>query len=251
MNILISNDDGYRSLGIAALVEACEGLGEVYVCAPEQNASATSNSLTVTRPLSIFQNEKKWHVVNGTPSDSVHIALTAQMLPRPNLVLSGINFGANLGEDTLYSGTVAAATEGYLFGIPAVAFSLCGQSWENLESAKAVARGIIESLLTDLTPQTPAYLLNVNIPNLSSQELKGSKICRLGRRHATTGAIRAENPRGEPIYWIGPAGKARESSEGTDFHAIRNGYVSVTPLQVDLTDHVSLPVWKDRLGMEF
>lgn len=247
MRILIANDDGYLAPGLQALVEACRDLGEVDVVAPEQNASATSNALTIHRPLSVFTSSQGYHVVNGTPSDCVHVALTGILAQRPDLVVSGINNGANLGEDTLYSGTVAAAMEGYLFGIPAIAFSLVDKGWHHLGTAARVARELVQQALT--RPLTPGpYLLSVNIPNRPYEALTGREICRLGRRHASAGVIRQANPRGEPIYWIGPAGDAREAGEGTDFHAIAQGRVSITPLQFDLTDHAAAPAWRRWLA---
>ncbi|MCM5680926.1 5'/3'-nucleotidase SurE [Schlegelella sp. S2-27] len=246
MRILVANDDGYLAPGLQALVEACAGLGDLDVVAPEQNASGTSNSLTLHRPLSAFRAPNGYTFVNGTPSDCVHVALTGLLEHRPDLVVSGINNGANMGEDTLYSGTVAAAMEGYLFGIPAIAFSLVDKGWTHLDSAARVARDIIERTLAQ-PPSLGAYLLNVNIPNLPQAELHEPLLTRLGRRHASEGVIRQLNPRGEPIYWIGPSGGAREAGPGTDFHAAMQGHVSITPLQVDLTDHARMPAWQTWL----
>jgi 5'-nucleotidase len=250
MRILISNDDGYLAPGIAALVRACDGLGQIDVVAPEQNASGTSNALTLQRPLSVFTARgpeiQGFHVINGTPSDCVHVALTGLLPQRPDLVLSGINNGANMGDDTLYSGTVAAAMEGYLFGVPAIAFSLCEKGWPHLDAAAAAARDIVEQVLAARGLASP-FLLNVNIPPLANAARLPRKITRLGRRHASAPVIRQDSPRGEPIYWIGPAGDAREAGDGTDFHAVAQGQVSITPLQVDLTDHAALPAWRSLL----
>jgi 5'-nucleotidase len=247
MRILIANDDGYLAPGLAALVEACRGLGEIDVVAPEQNASGTSNALTLQRPLSVWTAGNGYRYLNGTPSDCVHVALTGLLGTRPDLVLSGINNGANMGDDTLYSGTVAAAMEGYLFGIPSIAFSLSEKGWSHIDDAARVARRLIEQVLA--RPPAPGHwLLNVNIPDRSEAELRGLRTTRLGRRHASEPVIRQTNPRGEPIYWIGAAGDAREAGEGTDFHAVAEGFVSVTPLQVDLTDHARLPVWQTWLA---
>ncbi|WP_374673800.1 5'/3'-nucleotidase SurE [Ideonella sp.] len=255
MRILIANDDGYLAPGIAALVQACQGLGEIDVIAPEQNASGTSNSLTLNRPLSVHEARGEpvngFRFVTGTPSDSVHIALTGLLPQRPDLVLSGINQGANMGDDTLYSGTVAAAMEGYLFGIPAIAFSQVDKGWTHLDAAARTARRVVESVLASVAqraPGQPAWLLNVNIPNRPDADQLGWAVTRLGRRHASEPVIRQISPRGEPVYWIGPAGDAREAGEGTDFHAVAQGRVSITPLQVDLTDHAALPDWRARLG---
>ncbi len=251
MRILIANDDGYLAPGLAALVQACEGLGHIDVIAPEQNASGTSNALTLSRPLSIFEargdHVKGFRVINGTPSDCVHVALTGLLEHRPDLVLSGINNGANMGDDTLYSGTVAAAMEGYLFGIPAIAFSQGTKGWGEIDAAAAAARSIVDQVLASGALAQGPWLLNVNIPNRPDAVTLPRRITRLGRRHASEPVIRQTNPRGETIYWIGPAGDAREAGEGTDFHAVANGLVSITPLQVDLTDHAGSPAWAARL----
>ena len=243
MRILIANDDGYLAPGLAALVRAIEGLGEVDVIAPEQNASGTSNALTLNRPLSVFHAGNGFRYVNGTPSDCVHVALTGLLPNRPDLVLSGINNGANMGDDTLYSGTVAAAMEGFLFGIPAIAFSQVEKGWAHVDAAARVARSIVEHVIS-LPVQSRPWLLNVNIPNRPDAEHVPRRATRLGRRHPSQPMITQSNPRGEPIYWIGPAGDAREAGPGTDFHATANGEVSITPLHVDLTDHATLPAWR-------
>ncbi len=250
MRILIANDDGYLAPGLAALVRACEGLGDIDVVAPEQNASGTSNALTLTRPLSVFEvkaeHGQRVRVVTGTPSDCVHVALTGLLPQKPDLVISGINNGANMGDDTLYSGTVAAAMEGYLFGIPAIAFSQAEKGWGELEAAAATARSVIDQVLA--ARGGGHWLLNVNIPNRADAVWLPRLITRLGRRHASAPVIQQTNPRGEPIYWIGPAGDAREAGEGTDFHATANGCVSITPLQVDLTDHARCADWRSALA---
>jgi len=247
MRILIANDDGYLAPGLAALVGACEGLGDLDVVAPEQNASGTSNSLTLSRGLSVYTAGNGFRYINGTPSDCVHLALSGLLEQRPDLVVSGINNGANMGDDTLYSGTVAAAMEGYLFGIPAIAFSQVIKGWSHLDAAARVARSVIEQVLAG-APREGAWLLNVNIPNRPDADTLPRAVTRLGRRHASEPVIQQSNPRGEPIYWIGAAGDAREAGEGTDFHAIASGRVSITPLQVDLTDHAALTAWRDWQG---
>ena len=249
VRILIANDDGYLAPGLAALVEACRELGELDVVAPEQNSSGTSNALTLHRPLSVRTAANGYRFIDGTPSDCVHVALTGLLEHKPDLVVSGINNGANMGDDTLYSGTVAAAMEGYLFGIPSIAFSLAERGWTHLDAAARVARALIEQVIEQSSPANArgAWLLNVNIPDRPHADLHGLRITRLGRRHASEPVIRQSNPRGEPIYWIGAAGDAREAGEGTDFHAVANGWVSVTPLQVDLTDHAGLPAWHEML----
>jgi 5'-nucleotidase len=250
MRILIANDDGYLAPGLAALVQAMQGLGEIDVIAPEQNSSGTSNALSLHRPLSLHRGINGFHYVNGTPSDSVHVALTG-IMPRPDLVLSGINNGANMGDDTLYSGTVAAAMEGFLFGVPAIAFSQVDKGWAELDAAAAVARSVVEQVLAlpgHGAPGQRPFLLNVNIPNRADAMALPRVVTRLGRRHASEPVIRQQSPRGETIYWIGPAGDAREAGEGTDFYATANGAVSITPLQVDLTDHDRLGDWRSALG---
>jgi 5'-nucleotidase len=252
MRILIANDDGYLAPGLAALVKACQGLGDIDVIAPEQNASGTSNALTLGRPLTMFEargeHVQGFRVVNGTPSDCVHVALTGVLGHRPDLVLSGINNGANMGDDTLYSGTVAAAMEGFLFGIPAIAFSQAHKGWGELDAAAAAARAIVEQVLASAPLGGEPWLLNVNIPNLPNAAALPRVVTRLGRRHASEPVIRQLNPRGEPIYWIGPAGDARECGEGTDFYAVAQGQISITPLQVDLTDHARAGQWAGRLA---
>jgi 5'-nucleotidase len=247
MRILIANDDGYLAPGLAALVEACKGLGDLDVVAPEQNASGTSNSLTLNRGLSVYTATNGFRYINGTPSDCVHLALSGLLEQRPDLVVSGINNGANMGDDTLYSGTVAAAMEGYLFGIPAIAFSQVEKGWGNLEAAARVARQVVEQVLR-VPPSKSPYLLNVNIPNRADADVLPRQVTRLGRRHASEPVIRQTSPRGDTLYWIGPAGDAREAGPGTDFHATASGAVSITPLQVDLTEHLALPTWRDWLG---
>jgi 5'-nucleotidase len=247
MRILVANDDGYLAPGLDALVRVCRQFGEVDVVAPEQNASGTSNALTLHRPLSVYTAPSGYFFVNGTPSDCVHIALTGLMTERPDLVVSGINNGANMGDDTLYSGTVAAAMEGYLFGIPSLAFSLTERGWKHLDVAAQAASALIADVLADGPPVQP-WLLNVNLPARADVVFAQRQVTRLGRRHASEPVVRMSSPRGESVYWIGAAGDAREAGEGTDFHAIEQGRISVTPLQVDLTDHSGLLGWTRRIG---
>jgi 5'-nucleotidase len=245
MRILVSNDDGYLAPGLAALAEAMRPLGDITVVAPEQNSSGASNSLTLNRPLTVWQAPGGVTVVNGTPSDCVHIALTGLLDHRPDLIVSGINNGQNMGDDTIYSGTVAAAMEGFLFGVPAIAFSLVDKGNAHLDSAARVAHDIVARYIEQ--PLAPPFLLNVNIPNLPYGEIKGVRCTRLGKRHPSEPVVRMMNPRGEPIYWIGPVGGAREGGPGTDFHATAAGYVSVTPLQIDLTHDEQLGAVGDWL----
>ncbi len=233
MRILVTNDDGYNAEGIEALVEALKGLGELTVVAPETNHSGASNSLTLNRPLSVRQASNGFYFVNGTPSDSVHIALTGLLDFRPDLVVSGINNGANLGEDTLYSGTVAAASEGYLLGIPAIAFSLVRKGWEHLDTAARVAREVVQRHIAE--PLPGCTLLNVNIPSVSHVELQGYAVTRLGKRHPSEPVVKSTTPYGDPVYWIGPVGMVSDSAQDTDFGAIEQNKVSITPLRLDLT----------------
>jgi 5'-nucleotidase len=233
MRILLSNDDGYLAPGLAALHRALSALGQVAVVAPEQNCSGASNSLTLSRPLSIFQGANGFRYVNGTPTDCVHVALTGLLDYRPDIVVSGMNNGQNMGEDTLYSGTVAAATEGFLFGVPSFAFSLAGPDWQHLDDAVRVAADIVARQLA--RPLPGPLLLNVNIPALPYERLRDWQVTRLGKRHPSQPVVCQKNPRGEPIYWIGAAGAARDASDGTDFYAVEHGQVSITPLQLDLT----------------
>jgi 5'-nucleotidase len=247
MKILLSNDDGYQAPGLVALYEAIRDLGDVEVVAPEHNNSAKSNALTLYAPLSVREANNGFRYVNGTPADCVHVALTGLLGYRPDLVVSGINNGANMGDDTIYSGTVGAAMEGYLFDVPAIAFSQTQKGWAHVEAAARKARELIAHLVaSDATGRTP-WLLNVNVPNLPYDELGPFTVCRLGRRHAAEKVIAQQSPHGETLYWIGGAGPAKEGGEGTDFHATAHGRISVTPLQVDLTDHAALDAWAARL----
>ncbi len=232
MKILVSNDDGYLAPGLQALANALAPIAEIVVVAPDSNRSGSSNSLTLDRPLSVYRAENGFYFVNGTPSDCVHIALTGILSFKPDLVVSGINQGQNMGDDTLYSGTVAAATEGFLFGIPAIAFSQVEHGWAHLDSAAKVAREIVERRFDGLSRP---YLLNVNIPNLPHESLQGIEATRLGKRHESEAVIRTKDPHGREIFWIGPAGAAKDAGAGTDFHATANGRVSITPLRIDLT----------------
>ena len=250
MKILICNDDGYQASGIVALYEALRTIADVEVVAPEQNNSAKSNALSLHTPMYVQTAANGFRYINGTPADCVHIALTGLLGYRPDLVVSGINNGANMGDDTIYSGTVGAAMEGYLFGIPAIAFSQTEKGWAHVDVAAQQARNLVQQLIPSLEavaegaqPTVPPWLLNVNIPNLPAGLVEGFKVCRLGRRHAAERVIMQTSPRGETMYWIGGAGQAKEAGEGTDFHATAQGYVSITPLQVDLTEHERLPYW--------
>lgn len=248
MRILVSNDDGYNALGLEALVQALKGLGDLTVVAPETNCSGASNSLTLNRPLSVRQAANGFYFVNGTPSDCVHIALTGLLDFRPDLVVSGINNGANMGDDTLYSGTVAAATEGFLFGISSIAFSLAKKGWEHLDTAAGIARQVVERQLAQ--PLKQNVLLNVNIPAVPAAALQGIHVTRLGKRHPSEPVVKSSTPYGDPVYWIGPVGNVSDSAADTDFGAIEQNAVSVTPLRLDLTDYEQLrdvKIWADSL----
>jgi len=239
MRILISNDDGYNAPGLEALVCTLQDLGELVVVAPETNCSGASNSLTLNRPLSVRQAANGFYFVNGTPSDCVHVALTGLLDWRPDLIVSGINNGANMGEDTLYSGTVAAATEGHLFGLPGMAFSLARKGWEHLDTAVKVARTLVEHHILQPLPENT--LLNVNIPAVARDALRGMRVTRLGKRHPSEPVIKSQTPYGDPVYWIGPVGSVSDAGQDTDFGAIEDACVSMTPLKFDLTHHAQLP----------
>lgn len=255
MKILISNDDGYQAPGIVALHRALASIAGVVVevVAPEHNNSAKSNALTLHSPLYVHHAPNGFRYVNGTPADCVHIAMTGLLGYRPDLVVSGINNGANMGDDTIYSGTVGAAMEGYLFGVPAIAFSQVERDWLELESAAEKAKQIVQQLLAQQSTGQAPWLLNVNIPNLPLDRIGAVKLCRLGRRHSAEPVITQLSPRGETMYWIGSAGAVKDDAEGTDFHATAQGCVSMTPLKVDLTDHENLGYWSQtasRLGAQ-
>ncbi len=244
MKILISNDDGYLAPGLIALADALAPIADIVVVAPDSNRSGSSNSLTLDRPLSVYQASNGFYFINGTPSDCVHIALTGIMTCRPDLIVSGINQGQNMGDDTLYSGTVAAATEGHLFGLPAIAFSQLDKGWSEIKSAARVAREIVERRFDYLAHN---FLLNVNIPNLPHEQIKPALATRLGKRHQSEAVIKTQDPSGRDIYWIGPCGGQKDAGEGTDFHATALGHVSITPLQVDLTHTLQLAALKKGL----
>lgn len=244
MRILVSNDDGYLATGINVLASALEPLADIVVVAPDRNRSAASNSLTLNNPLRVRQYEENRYKIDGTPSDCVHLAVTGLLDEEPDLVVSGINHGANLGDDVIYSGTVAAAMEGRFLGLPTIAVSLVGQTLvgaklEHFETAAQVAASLVRKI--GKAPFPSDVVLNVNVPNIPLEELKGVRATRLGFRHKAEHALKDEDPYGRPIYWVGPAGAGQDAGEGTDFHAIEHGYASVTPLRVDLTRHEAVP----------
>jgi 5'-nucleotidase len=246
VKILVSNDDGYFAPGITLLAEALGQLGEVTVVAPERDRSGASNSLTLDRPLTVRRAPNGYFSVNGTPTDCVHIAVTGLLDFVPDLVVSGVNLGANMGDDTIYSGTVAAAAEGYLLGIPSIALSLTSKTGEHFQSAIGVALQIVERFRR--RPFAEPLLLNVNVPDVAPAMLRGIEVTRLGRRHKAEPVVKLQTPRGETAYWIGPAGGAADAGPGTDFHAVEALHVSVTPLRMDLTHNAQLAAAREWLA---
>jgi 5'-nucleotidase len=239
LNILLSNDDGYRADGLRYLIDAVRPLAQLTVVAPDRNRSGASNSLTLDVPLRVFPFDEHMYYVNGTPTDCVHLAITGLFEREYDMVVSGINDGANLGDDVLYSGTVAAAVEGRFLGLPAIAISLVVNSSEpNFATAARIASELI--LRLQQSPLNAATILNVNVPDVPYDQLQGFRATRLGHRHRSEKTLRSDDPRGRPVYWIGAAGPGQDAGPGTDFHAVANNFVSVTPLQVDLTRHTLL-----------
>jgi len=246
MRILLSNDDGYFAPGIERLAAALAPHAELTVVAPERDRSGASNSLTLDRPLTVRTAPNGFRFVNGTPTDCVHLAVTGLLDTLPDMVISGINYGPNMGDDTIYSGTVAAATEGFLLGIPSIAISLASKDGGHFETAAAVAVELFERHRRN---PSDGWLLNVNVPDVPRSELKGYRVTRLGRRHKAEDVIKSKSPRGETVYWVGAAGAAADAGAGTDFHAVGERYVSITPLQIDLTNRdLMAPVagWIER-----
>lgn len=241
MHILLSNDDGYFAPGLAALAKAVQPFAsKITVVAPERDRSGVSNSLTLDRPLMVRQAHNGFYFVNGTPTDCVHLALTGLLEAAPDCVISGINRGANMGDDTVYSGTVAAATEGFLFGIPSLAVSLAGKEAQHYETAAEIVQRVMPDFLAHTTSSHRPVLLNLNVPDVPVDQVRGVKVVRLGRRHKAEPVIRTKNPRGETVYWVGAAGPAADSGEDTDFGAVESGFASLTPLQLDLTHYAAL-----------
>ena len=247
MRILLSNDDGYFAPGLAALAEALAPLGEITVVAPERNRSGASNSLTLDRPLSVRRAANGFYFVNGTPTDCVHLAVTGLLDDVPDMVISGINDGANMGDDTIYSGTVAAAMEGYLFGIPSIAVSMSQHQPQNFATAARVVLEMVKRFQANAFP--PPVLLNINVPDVPYEQIQGMKVVRLGKRHKAEPVIKWVTPRGETVYWVGAAGSAQDAGEGTDFHAIEQRMVTITPLQIDLTQYAQLDALNSWLGL--
>ena len=250
MKILLSNDDGYRAEGLEAFRQAIRPLGAVTVVAPDRNRSGASNSLTLDVPVRAVRYDTDAYYVNGTPTDCVHLAISGLFDFDHDIVVSGVNDGANLGDDTLYSGTVAAAVEGRFLGLPAIAVSLCVEpgSPRNFALAARVAAGLIERMARQ--PFQGPVILNVNVPDLPDAELRGVRVTRLGNRHRSERIVPAKDPRGRNVYWVGAAGSGQDAGPGTDFHAIAQGYASITPLQIDLTRHAALPELEQWLKLE-
>ncbi len=238
MKILLSNDDGYQAPGLRILAEQLSAVGDIVVVAPDQDRSGASNSLTLVNPLRARTMENGFIRVDGTPTDCVHLAITGLLSDEPDLVVSGINAGPNMGDDVLYSGTVAAATEGRFLGFPAIAISMNSHDPQHFETAARVAQELVSRLLR--YPLSSNVILNVNVPDIPYDQLLGIRSTRLGHRHKAEPVIKASDPRGKTIYWVGPAGAEQDAGQGTDFYTVRQGYVSVTPLQVDLTRHSAL-----------
>ena len=233
MRILLSNDDGYFAPGLAAMAKALQGVADITVVAPERDRSGASNSLTLDRPLILRQAQTGFYYVNGTPTDCVHLAVTGMLDHLPDMVISGINHGANMGDDTIYSGTVAAATEGYLLGIPSLAVSLADYKEGNFDVAAQVVVELVQRIQAQ--PFIEPMLLNINVPDCAAAKLGATHVTRLGKRHTAEPVVKSTNPRGQVVYWVGAAGLAQDAGDGTDFFAVANGHVSITPLQIDLT----------------
>jgi 5'-nucleotidase len=239
LKILLSNDDGYRAEGLRCLAAHLEDLADLVTVAPDRDRSGASNSLTLDAPLRVTRVGEQRFAVNGTPTDCVHLAVTGLLDDEPDMVISGINDGANLGDDVLYSGTVAAAMEGRFLGLPAIAVSLVRQSGRHFETAGRIIRRLVERMADDPLPATT--ILNINVPDVPPAALAGVEVTRLGHRHKAEPVVEARDPRGRQVYWVGMAGPEQDAGPGTDFHAVGQGRCSVTPLQVDLTRHDELP----------
>jgi 5'-nucleotidase len=238
MNILLSNDDGYQAEGIICLYQSLSEIADVTVVAPDRNRSGASNSLTLDNPIRAHEHKNGFTSVDGTPTDCVHLAITGLLENEPDMVIAGINAGSNMGDDVIYSGTVAAAVEGRFLGLPAIAVSLVGESLQHYVTAARVIKSMVEKLQLDPLPKDT--ILNVNVPDVPWQDIKGILGTRLGSRHRSEPVVRYEDPRGRPMYWVGPVGAEQDAGPGTDFHAVANRFVSVTPIQVDLTRHDSV-----------
>lgn len=235
MHILVSNDDGYLSPGIEVLANCLRDWGKVSVVAPDRDRSGVSHALTLDRPLSVNIGDNGFRRVNGTPSDCVHLGLTGLLDEKPDMVISGINHGANLGDDVLYSGTVAAAMEGRFMGYPAIAVSINSFAPTHLDTAAMAINELLQRLQNDKLPKDT--ILNVNVPDVPWEQVKGFEVTRLGQRHKSEPMVKTTDPRGRDNYWVGPAGPEQDAGQGTDFYAVRDGFVSITPLLADMTHH--------------
>ena len=245
MHILLSNDDGYLAPGLGAMATALSETDAVTVVAPERDRSGSSNSLTLERPLRVHRAENGFYFVTGTPTDCVHLAITGLLDEEPDRVVYGINAGSNMGDDVLYYGTVAAAMEGRFLGLPAIAVSMTSYDPHHYETGVKAIAGIIDRLRVE--PLQQKSILNVNVPDVPWDEIKGYRITRLGNRHKSEGVIRQTDPRGDDMYWVGPPGAAQDAGEGTDFYAVEQKFISITPLQIDLTRYDSLHYLEDWL----
>ena len=248
MQILLSNDDGYQAPGLKCLYAAIKPLADLTVVAPDRDRSGASNSLTLDMPLRARTMENGFVRVEGTPTDCVHLAITGLLDQEPDMVIAGINAGANMGDDVLYSGTVAAATEGHFLGFPAMAVSINSHDPNHFDTAGLIVAELLQHLKNH--PVASDAILNVNVPDLPRDQVKGFQATRLGHRHKAEPVVRETDPRGRPIYWVGPAGPEQDAGPGTDFHAVRNGFVSVTPIQIDLTRHATLEMLADWLELK-
>ena len=245
MHILVSNDDGYQAPGLLCLAAALKELAEITVVAPDRDRSGASNSLSLKNPLYVTRHDNGFHSVEGTPTDCVHLAITGLLEREPDMVVSGINSGPNMGDDVIYSGTVAAAMEGRFLGLPAIAISQAAPCPQHFDTADRVAVWLVRRLRE--RPLPPDSILNVNVPDVPWEQLAGFRVVRLGHRHKSEPVVKSIDPRGRPIYWVGPAGPEQDAGPDTDFHAVRAGYVAITPLQVDLTRHGALTTLKQWL----
>jgi len=247
LRILLSNDDGYQADGLATLALSLRDMADIVIVAPDRNQSGASHSLTLNTPLRVGKSRDGMFYVNGTPTDCVHLALTGFLDEDPDMVIAGINHGANLGDDTLYSGTVAAAAEGRFLGLPAIAVSLVGEDPKHFDTAGRAIRELVQQLESHPLPADTT--LNINVPDVPWEALQGFKATRLGYRHRAEPVVESHDPRGRPLFWVGPAGAGQDAGPGTDFHAIETGHVSVTPMRFDLTRHDALDglsVWLPR-----
>ncbi len=249
LKILISNDDGVAARGLSVLFSHLNTLADCEVYAPDRNSSGLSSSITLGRPLRVTKHSNGFNSIDGTPADCVHLAVNTLLTEEPDIVVAGINHGSNLGDDVLYSGTVGAAMEGRFMKNPAIAVSLSGSSEEGMQSAGKVVQDLVGRLKNIKLPL--GTVLNVNVPDLPYGEIQGMEVTRLGHRERAEKPVRQLDPRGKDVYWIAPVGKERDAGEGTDFHAIARGAVSITPLQYDQTNHSTLSEVREWLGREW